>query len=173
MRRFLPAMILLALAACVDGGPGDVSGFGDKASTVADTANRDYYPDDQLLVSAKTQFKSRNYGKAATLYKKALDVAPSDPEALLGYAAASDMLNRFDQADLAYRKLEPIIGTTVVFRNNYGYSLLLRGNLQGARKQFLAAYEKAPNNPQVANNLELLRNSVSYQRRAKGDLRGI
>lgn len=173
MRRILTAAALVALAACVEGGPDSMSGFGESSATVADTANRDYYPDDQLLVSAKLQFKQENYGKAATLYKKAIEVAPADPEALLGYAAASDMLNRFDQSDAAYRKLQPIIGNTVVYHNNYGYSLLLRGNLQGARTHFLAAYEKAPDNPHVANNLELLRNSVNYQKRAKGDLQGI
>lgn len=173
MRKLILLAALVALSACEDGGPGDLSGFGDKASTVADTANRDYYPDDQLLVSARTQFKARNYGKAASLYKKALEVAPSDPEALLGYAASSDMLRRFDQSDMAYSRLQPIMGSTVVFHNNYGYSLLLRGNLQAARSHFLAAYEKEPNNPHVANNLELLRNSTTYQRRAPGDLRGI
>lgn len=173
MRRVLLAAALLSLAACTEGGFADFSAFGDKANTIADTSNRDYYPDDQLLVTAKLDFKSGNYGKAASLYKKALQVAPADPEALLGYAASSDMLKRFDQADTAYRKLQPIIGNTVVYHNNYGYSLLLRGNLQAARRQFLAAYELEPNNPTVANNLELLRNSSSYQRRAPGDLSGI
>ncbi|NEY91262.1 tetratricopeptide repeat protein [Tabrizicola oligotrophica] len=173
MRRLLTGAAVLALAACVDGTPGDLSGFGDRATTITDTANRDYYPDDQHIVSAKLQFKQENYGKAASLFKQALEVAPTDPEALLGYAAANDMLARFDQSDLAYRQLKPIIGNTVVFHNNYGYSLLLRGNLQGARQHFLAAYEMAPDNPHVANNLELLRNSVNYQRRAKGDLQGI
>lgn len=173
MRKILFGAAIVALAACVEGGPADLSGFGENAASVADTANRDYYPDDQLLVSAKLQFKQQNYGKAATLFKKALEVAPTDPEALLGYAAASDMINRFDQADAAYRQLQPIIGNTVVYHNNYGYSLLLRGNLQAARTHFLAAYEKAPDNPQVANNLELLRNSANYQKRAKGDLQGI
>jgi Flp pilus assembly protein TadD len=173
MRRILTGVALVALAACVEGGPDSMSGFGESSATVADTANRDYYPDDQLLVSAKLQFTQENYGKAATLFKKAIEVAPSDPEALLGYAAASDMLSRFDQSDAAYRKLQPIIGNTVVYHNNYGYSLLLRGNLQGARTHFLAAYEQAPDNPRVANNLELLRNSVNYQKRAKGDLQGI
>ncbi|MFD1196041.1 hypothetical protein ACFQ3C_15310 [Seohaeicola saemankumensis] len=164
---------LMGLAACTEGGIANFSSFGDKASTISDTSDRDYYPDDQLLVAAKLQFQNDNYGKANSLFKRALDVAPNDPQALLGYAATSDMLRRFDQSDMAYRKLQPIIGNRIEFHNNYGYSQLLRGNLQVARRHFLIAYEMDPSNEFSANNLELLRNSVNYQRRSRGDLRGI
>jgi Flp pilus assembly protein TadD len=126
-----------------------------------------------LIVEAKVQFRANQYGKASSLFKRALDVAPNDPQALLGYAASSDMLRRFDQADMAYRRLQPIIGNRIEFHNNYGYSQLLRGNLQVARRHFLIAYEQDPSNEFAANNLELLRNSVSYQRRSPGDLRGL
>ncbi|HEY9019298.1 MAG: hypothetical protein QUV10_11835 [Paracoccaceae bacterium] len=173
MRATVFIVSLIALAACTEGGIGDFSSFGDNAATIADTSNVEYYPDDQLIVAAKVQFSAKNYGKASTLFKRAIDVAPNDPQALLGYAASSDMLRRFDQADMAYRKLQPIIGNRVEFHNNYGYSQLLRGNLQVARRHFLIAYEQDPSNAYAANNLELLRNSSNYQRRARGDLRGL
>jgi len=143
------------------------------ATSNQDTSNVDYYPDDQLLVTGKLQFKEQNYGKANSLFKKALDVAPNDPEALLGYADSSDMLRRFDLADLAYKKLQPIIGNRIEYHNNYGYSQLLRGNLQAARRHFIVAYEIDPANETAANNLQLLRNSSSYQKRSPGDLKGI
>lgn len=164
---------VIGLAACTEGGLGDMSSFGDRASSVNDTASRAYYPNDELIVAAKVQFTGQNYGKAHTLFKKAVDVAPSDPQALLGYAASLDMLRRFDQADIAYRRLQPLIGNRIEFHNNYGYSQLLRGNLQVARKHFLIAYEMDPKNEFAANNLEMLRNSVTYQKRSPGDLRGI
>lgn len=169
-------ILLLSLSAALLLGcntAGDLGSFGENAASVENTANRAYYPNDELIVSGKNQFKQKNYGKAAKLFKDAVQAAPMDPQALLGYAAASDMLKRFDQSDLAYQRLRPIIGQRVEFLNNYGYSQLLRGNLPQARKYFLAAYEKDPSNPITANNLELLRNSVSYQKRSKGDLRGI
>jgi Flp pilus assembly protein TadD len=173
MRATILVISLMGLAACTEGGVGDFSSFGDDAATIADTSNRDYYPNDQLIVEAKVQFRANQYGKASSLFKRALDVAPNDPQALLGYAASSDMLRRFDQADMAYRRLQPIIGNRIEFHNNYGYSQLLRGNLQVARRHFLIAYEQDPSNEFAANNLELLRNSVSYQRRSPGDLRGL
>jgi len=173
MRAIILVLSMIGLVSCTEGGFGDLSSFGDDAMTIADTSNREYYPNDELLVAARLQFNSKNYGKASTLYKKAIDVAPNDPQALLGYAAASDMLRRFDQSDMAYRRLEPVIGNRIEFHNNYGYSQLLRGNLQVARRHFLIAYEQDPSNAYAANNLELLRNSSSYQRRSRGDLRGL
>ncbi len=163
----------MVASSCTTNEPAGFSSFGNTASSAADTSNVDYYPDDQLIVSAKVQFNSKNYGKASALFKKALDVAPDDPQALLGYAASSDMLRRFDLADLAYRRLQPIIGKRIEYHNNYGYSQLLRGNLQVARRHFIIAYEMDPANETAANNLQLLRNSSSYQKRSPGDLKGI
>lgn len=151
----------------------EVSTFSEASGTIQDTSNLTYYPNDQLVLTGKLQFREQNYGKAFTSFKKALEVSPHDPQALLGYAASADMLRRFDQADAAYRKLQPMIGNRIEFKNNYGYSLLLRGNLTAARKYFLAAYEMDPSNEFAANNLELLRNSVTYAKRAPGDLQGL
>lgn len=167
MKILRVAPLVLILCAC------EMSGYSDSSNAVKDTANVAYYPDDELLVSAKVQFKEGNFGKSHRMFEQALDVTPKDPAALLGYAASADMLRRFDKADVAYRKLRPIIGNRIEYMNNYGYSLLLRGDLVSARKFFLKAYEKDPSNPVTANNLELLRNSVNYPKRGRGDLKGI
>lgn len=169
----LACLAAVALSGCTEEGFGNLSAFGDNASTIADTASLDYYPDDELIVASKVQFKNGHFGKAGAYARKALEVAPSDPQALLLYAAAQDRLRRFDEADKAYRKLQPVIGNRIEFHNNYGYSMMLRGNLVAARKHFIAAYEIDPSNATVANNLELLRNSTGYPRRASGDLQGI
>jgi len=164
MRKVLTLLLAVGVAGC------DMAAFNDGPQTVKDTSNRSYYPDDSPLVEAKVQFTEGNYGRAYTLFDKALDVVPNDPAAWLGFAASADMLRRFDKSDVAYRKLQPIIGNRIEYHNNRGYSLLLRGELQGARTHFIKAYEIDPANARAANNLEMLRNSVNYPRRANGDL---
>lgn len=172
MKKYLVIAAVLGLTACGQG-TFNQGAFDDGVGSALDSANRSYYRDDEPLVVAKVQFQEGNFGRSYALFDKALDVTPDDPAALLGYAASADMLGRFDKADAAYRKLRPIIGNTVVYHNNYGYSNLLRGNLTVARQHFLIAYEMDPSNEFAANNLELLRNSVNYPRRAAGDLYGI
>lgn len=169
MRLVLAAVAALALTGC----EGFNGAFDDGINSELDNANRAYYRDDESLVAAKIQFAEGNYGRSYRLFDKALDVTPADPAALLGYAASADMLGRFDKADRAYQKLRPIIGNRIEYHNNYGYSLLLRGDLINARRHFLIAYEMDPSNERATNNLELLRNSVNFPKRAPGDLRGI
>ena len=173
MKKLIILGLAFALASCENVDFRELSAYSESAAVNADTSNVSYYADDELIVSAKMQFREGNYGRSYSLFKKALDVAPEDPQAWLGFAASSDMLRRFDKSDYAYRKLHPVIGNRIEYLNNYGYSMLLRGELVAARRYFLMAYEKDPSNPVTANNLELLRNSVSFPKRSGKDLRGI
>lgn len=172
-KHIIALLTLVAVAGCDETGFSPFSAFSDGSAALEDNANREYYPDDANLVAAKAQFREGNYGKSYTLFKKSLDVTPEDPAAWLGFAASADMLRRFDKADFAYKKLQPVIGNRIEYHNNRGYSLLLRGDLRGARKHFIRAYEIDPSNETAANNLEMLRNSVNYPKRAGGDLRPI
>lgn len=173
MKQIIALVVILTLAACENVGIGEFSSFSDSPEVAEDTSNLSYYPDDQLVVAGKAQFREGNYGKSYALFKRALDVTPKDPAAWLGFAASADMLRKFDQSDYAYSHLKPIIGNRVEYLNNVGYSMLLRGDLVSARQYFLRAYEQDPSNPVTANNLELLRNSVQFPRRSPGDLKGI
>lgn len=170
MRALLIAAMAFGAVSCTEfsGSP-----FGDHKASIQDTSRADYHPDDQLLISAKAQFREGNYGKASRLFKKAIDVSASDPQAWLGYAASSDMLRRWDKSDVAYAKLRPMIGHRIEYHNNLGYSYLLRGSLRSARHEFLKAYEIDPSNEFAANNLELLRNSVNYPKRGPETSTGI
>ena len=168
MKRLLLLFTMVGLASCAE-----ISSFSDSSQSVRDTANVEYYPGDENVVKGMMQFREGNYGKAYISFKNALDVVPDDPRAWLGFAASSDMLGRFDKSDYAYNKLRPTVGNRIEYLNNYGYSMLLRGELEKARRYFLMAYEKDPSNPITANNLEMLRNSVDYPKRLSGDLKGI
>ena len=173
MKKLIILGLAFALVGCENINFGEFSAYSESAAVNADTSNVSYYADDELIVSAKMQFREGNFGRSYSLFKKALDVAPEDPQAWLGFAASSDMLRRFDKSDYAYSKLHPVIGDRIEYLNNYGYSMLLRGELVAARRYFLMAYEKDPSNPITANNLELLRNSVNFPKRGSKDLRGI
>ena len=166
-------LVLAMLCGCAGVAVNEFSAFSNRSAALDDLSTRQYYPNDELLVVARRQFAERNYGRAHSDFRRAIDLAPTDPAAWLGFAAASDMLRRFDDADAAYSKLQPVIGNRIEFLNNYGYSQLLRGELVVARRYFLRAYDLDPSNPVTANNLELLRNSVNFPRRTASDQRGI
>jgi len=164
-------LLMMAIAGCqtnaTDGvvrtnepSKGDVTSFGDTFDGLKTVSDVDYYASDQAVAEAKNQFRSENYGNAGALFYKATRLAPNDGVAWLGLAASCDRIRRFDLADLAYSRAFKLIGGTPEYYNNVGYSYLLRGKLQNARTNFLKAYELAPNDPTVANNLKLLSSSV-------------
>ena len=118
-----------------------------------------YHASDNLLQTAKGEFREGRFGLAEKSYRKAVEVSPRDVEAWVGLAASYDRLRRFDLADRAYAQAIKLVGRNTMMLNNLGYSQLLRGDLNKARQHFLAAYERDPDNPIIRNNLELLNQS--------------
>ncbi len=118
-----------------------------------------YHASDNLLKTAKADFREGRFGLAEENFRKAVEVSPRDAEAWLGLAASYDRLRRFDLADRAYDQAIKLVGRNTMMLNNLGYSQLLRGDLKQARRHFLAAYELEPDNPFIRNNLELLNQS--------------
>jgi len=131
-----------------------------------------YYPSDEPLRLALEQFNRGNYGLAEHYFRDAVERTPRDATAWVGLAASYDRLARFDLADRAYRNAIGLTGETTQILNNQGYSYMLRGDLANARKKFLQAYEREPNNPLIINNLKLLDSSEKLIRRAP-DPRGV
>jgi Flp pilus assembly protein TadD len=138
----------------------ELTAFGDTFQGLATVSAVEYYSSDQAVAEAKNQFRSENYGNSGALFYKAVQLAPNDGVAWLGLAASCDRIRRFDLSDRAYGEAYKLIGSTPEYHNNVGYSYLLRGELTNARSSFLKAYELAPNDPTVINNLELLASSV-------------
>ena len=163
LRKFAGTILLASLL--VGCQTDDMSSFGDSAASVDDLADVSFYKNDELVALGRVQFNEKNYGKSYSLFKRAVEVFPEDPQAWLGFAASADHLGRFDTSDLAYRKLASMIGGRPEYYNNVGYSYLLRGNLLQARRNFLKAYELDPSNETTANNLQLLSNSASLAKR--------
>lgn len=124
-----------------------------------------YYPSDDYIRMGKVHFRNGDYGLAEEKFRKAVEVTPKDAEAWLGLAASYDQLRRFDLADRAYEKVLALASDNAVILNNAGYSQLMRGNIEGARRFLLRAYELDPNNPYIANNLKLLGESKKTVKR--------
>ncbi|MDH6234867.1 Flp pilus assembly protein TadD [Mesorhizobium soli] len=140
--------------------PPELTAFGDTFKGLKTVSDVEFYASDEAVAQATNQFRQSNYGNAGAFFYKAVLLAPNDGVAWLGLAASCDRIRRFDLADKAYRHAFQQLGPTPEYLNNYGYSNLLRGNLQAARNNFLRAYELAPNDPTVNNNLQLLSSSV-------------
>ena len=116
----------------------------------------DERPSDEPLYLAKLHFRDGDYGLANKYYRRAVEANPNSIDAWLGLAATYDRLKRFDLAERAYDAVVGKIGYTPVVLNNLGYHHLLAGNVQEARKYFMQAYQKDPNNLEIRSNLALL-----------------
>ncbi len=124
-----------------------------------------FYPSDSYIRMGKVHYRNGDYGLAEEQYRKAVETTPRDAEAWLGLAASYDELRRFDLADQAYEQVFKLSSNDPIMLNNAGYSQLMRGNIQNARKLLLRAYELAPDNVYIANNLKLLGESNSTVKR--------
>jgi Flp pilus assembly protein TadD len=173
----LAGLLAIGLAGCeTDGKPwyGWLSApeFAAPTPTVQDPGQIKYYPSDEPLKLALEHFDRGNYGTAERYFRDAVEKAPRDATAWVGLAATYDRLARFDLADRAYRSAIGLSGETTQILNNQGYSYMLRGDLTNARRKFLQAYEREPNNPLIINNLNLLDSSEKLIRRVP-DPRGV
>jgi Flp pilus assembly protein TadD len=135
-------------------------------ATLQDPDDVKYYRSDDPLRMGIEHFNRGHYGIAERYFRDATEKAPKDPTAWIGLAAAYDRIGRFDLADRAYFFAIKLVGETTEILNNQGYSYMLRGDLVNARKKFLKAYEREPNNPTVINNLQLLNSSSRFIQRA-------
>lgn len=114
------------------------------------------------LSLGKKYFRARDFGLAERHFRRAVEMSPRAAEAWLGLAASYDRLKRFDEADRAYRQVIAILGPAPEVLNNQGYSYLLRGDYKTARKKFLAAQAKDPENPRIRRNIELMEASLQH-----------
>jgi Flp pilus assembly protein TadD len=137
------------------GSVGGSAGAAESQETAADPQILGKDPNDDLSLGKK-YFRTGNFGLAEKHFRRAVEQHPRDAESWVGLAATYDRLKRFDLADRAYAQAVRIVGDTPEIMNNRGFSYMLRGDYQKARRTLLAAKSKAPDNPYIRNNLELL-----------------
>jgi Tfp pilus assembly protein PilF len=132
------------------------------ADPVQEPTDVKYYASDEPVRMGLEHFNRGNYGIAQQYFKDAVEKAPKDVTAWNGLAASYDRLRRFDLADQAYAQSIKLAGETIQVLNDQGYSYMLRGNLNAARRKFQKAYALDPTNPVILNNLELLNGSRRF-----------
>src|SRR5438105_8686414 len=149
------AWLALGLAACETVRDASVVAPVDTVSVdpVQEPTDVKYYASDEPLRMGLEQFNRGNYGIAQKYFKDAVEKAPKDVTAWVGLGASYDRLRRFDLADQAYAAAIRLGGETVQILNNQGYSYMLRGDLNRARRKFTKEYELDHKNPTIANNL--------------------
>jgi Flp pilus assembly protein TadD len=160
---FLPTLVVsavcLALAGCetTSEHTGSVAGMKDDTPSSTGLMGEDPKGDLEL---GKKHYRDNSFGLAEQHFRRAVEKGPNDLEAWVGLAASYDKLKRFDLADRAYAQAIRLAGPTPEILNNQGYSYLLRGDRQKARRTLLAARAKDPDNPYIQNNLNLLDQSL-------------
>ena len=113
-------------------------------------------PEAETVQVARKRFVQKNYPEALLYYEEALKLFPDNGEILIEYAASADMSGKFTLSDRAYRRYEKNFGRNFQYFNNYGYSMILRGNYKKAKKYLLEALRFEPSSIVVRNNLILL-----------------
>lgn len=129
---------------------------------VQEPTDAKYYASDEPVRMGLEHYNRGNYGISQRYFKDAVEKAPRDLTAWVGLGASYDRLRQFALADQAYAQAIRLGGETVQILNNQGYSLMLRGDLSGARRKFMKAYQMEPGNPTIANNLQLLDGSRKF-----------
>ena len=166
-KAVLAALIAVPLTGCNTTGtsshaPADSSNFvysrdgivthspqSDHASLKGDSSRR-------LLELGKENFRMQNYGLAERYFREAVARRTDNASAWAGLAAAYDQLGNFEKADRAYKALIDLKGNDARVLNNMGYSYLLRGDYNKARKYLNRAQDANPGLDQVQGNIHLL-----------------
>jgi tetratricopeptide (TPR) repeat protein len=121
-----------------------------------------YLPSDEPVKQGKLHYRNGDYGLAEENFRHAVEATPRDVEAWVGLAASYDQLRRFELADRAYKRAIRLVGRQPTILNNMGYSYMLRGDMEKARRIFLEAYDRDPGNLVIQNNLARLDSGTAH-----------
>lgn len=161
---FAVAMALGATALTACSSVGGLSSFGKNKLEVAELSNIGDYTAERALSEGRAHFRNSDFGYSAALYKRAVELNPTNAEGYVGLSASYDRLGRFDLSDRVYASLLKLSGASAQYYNNLGYSYMLRGKLGDALTNFRKAQALDPENMVVANNLQILKDAAAASR---------
>lgn len=165
-RVFLLAVVAVApaaLSAC-SGLPVDERGA---SSTIQDPDDSKFEASDEAYRLGVEQFVRGHYGNAQKYFQESIEKSPLDAARWISLAACYDHLRRFDLADEAYDRALVLEGESVSLLNNQGYSYVLRGDMNKARKKFMEALKRDPDNLMARNNLQRIDEREAASRQAQ------
>ena len=165
MRKFrglaVVAVLAGSLAGCNGQNPFAVEAVDDQQQAMIDPAAANVPEVGNDLGRAKEFFRNRNFGLAEKHFRAVVETTPGNVEGWLGLAATHDQLGRYDLADRAYAQVARKGGTSFELLNNRGYSYMMRGDFNRARRDFAAALRLDPQSEFVRNNLRELDEKAS------------
>jgi Flp pilus assembly protein TadD len=115
-----------------------------------------YAPASEPFRLGLQHFNRGNYGLAERYFRDVVEKDRNNAMAWIGLAGSYDHIGRFDLADRAYRMAIRLSGETPQILNNMGYSYIQRRQYGIARKYFLKAYARQPDDPTITANIALI-----------------
>lgn len=108
----------------------------------------------EVYTSASALYESQgNVNAAFDQYQKAMQVAPKDPNVLLGYARLNDRHGRFDEAVKTFNQVTQINSNNSTAFNDLGLCYAKQSQVGPALENLNRAAQLQPNNSLYRNNL--------------------
>jgi len=154
------AACLLVLSACAGkfgSQPGESPAAAETTGSIAAPADAKVaHVNADDVQQGKAHLRNKQYDLAEQSFRGATEKQPRNAAAWIGLATSYDHQHRFDLADRAYQQAVDIAGETAEILNDQGYSYMLRGDYDRAKKKLDAAELKDPANPYVQDNIRVL-----------------
>ena len=121
-------------------------------------------PADQLLQQALAAHRRGAIAEAAPLYRRVLEIAPTNNVACTNLAAIATQVGDFDEAETMFRRAVELKPDAAEAHYNLGFILQERGKLDAAIEVYRRALALRPDMPQAYTNL-----GVALQHQGKLD----
>lgn len=107
--------------------------------------------------------KLRDYKQAAALLERATSFPQATWRAWNGRGVAADFLRDWETSDIAYARAASIAPDRAEVLNNFGWSMLVRGQWIRALEKLEQAASIDPKSERIAHNLELARTALTEE----------
>jgi len=124
-------------------------------ATTVETYVKETFESRELYAKAEAHIRRNNFGKAASLLKEALKIAPDNPRYVSAMGLCAAMQGNHIEGEKMCRDAIAASGSEVdpILLVNLGRICLRKGDRQNAREYLLKAYQLDPTHPATALEL--------------------